>query len=92
MGFKYLINTGPTCDVTIFVKGAQNAQFSFRIFPGDFQDFEISYLGNRNRYQQKVKSLFSQFLMVFHISQKNYQNFRCIGTLILGNNKRKYLF
>ena len=32
MKFKYWINTSPTCDVTVFVKGAQNAQFSFRIF------------------------------------------------------------
>ena len=29
MGFKYLINANPSCDVTISVKGAQNAQFSF---------------------------------------------------------------
>ena len=26
----------PSCDVTIFVKGAQNAQFSSRIFSQDF--------------------------------------------------------
>ena len=32
MGFKYWINTNPSCDVTVFVKGAQNAQVSFRIF------------------------------------------------------------
>ena len=32
MGFKYWINTDPSCGVTVFVKGAQNAQLSFRIF------------------------------------------------------------
>ena len=32
MGFKNRINANPSCDVTIFVKGAQNAQFSSRIF------------------------------------------------------------
>ena len=32
MGFKYLINANPTCDITIFVKVAQIAQFSFHIF------------------------------------------------------------
>ena len=32
MGFKYRINANPSCDVTIFVKGAQNAQFSFAFF------------------------------------------------------------
>ena len=42
MGFKYQINTNPSCDVTIFVKGAQNAQFSFRIFSQDFGDFDSS--------------------------------------------------
>ena len=31
--FGISINTSPTCDVTIFVKGAQNAQFSLHIFP-----------------------------------------------------------
>ena len=42
MGFKYWINANPGFDVTIFVKGAQNAQFSFRIFSQDFRDFETS--------------------------------------------------
>ena len=32
MGLKYWINLNASCDVTIFVKGAQNAQCSFRIF------------------------------------------------------------
>ena len=32
MGFKYWINANLSCDVTIFVKGAQNAQFSFTYF------------------------------------------------------------
>ena len=44
MGFKYRINANPSCDVTIFVKGAQNAQFSFPIFSLDFRDFESSYI------------------------------------------------
>ena len=50
MGFKYLINASPSCDVTVFVKGAQNAQFYFRIFSQDFRDFESSYLWNGSRY------------------------------------------
>ena len=41
MGFKFSISTSPTCDVTVFVKWAQNGQFSFRIFPQDFRDFEL---------------------------------------------------
>ena len=45
MGFKHGIN-----DDTIFVKGAQNAQFSFRIFSQDFLDFKPSYLQKRGRY------------------------------------------
>ena len=32
MGFKYWINANPSCDVTIFVKGAQNAEFPFAFF------------------------------------------------------------
>ena len=32
MGCKYGINANPSCDVTIFVEGAQNPQFSFYIF------------------------------------------------------------
>ena len=32
----------------LIVKGAQNPQFSFRIFPRDFLDFENSYLWNGN--------------------------------------------
>ena len=40
-----IINTNPSCDVTIFVKGAQNAQFSFRIFSQDFQDSEAHISG-----------------------------------------------
>ena len=32
MRFKYLINTSATCDITNFVKGALNAEFSFHIF------------------------------------------------------------
>ena len=32
MGFKYRINANHSCDVTIFVKGARNIQFSCRIF------------------------------------------------------------
>ena len=51
----------PSCDVTIFDKGAQNAQFSFRIFSQDFRDFESSYLWNENRYQQTVKSFLFGF-------------------------------
>ena len=50
MGFKYLINANPSCDVTTFVKGAQNVQFSCRIFSQDFRDFESSYLWNGSRY------------------------------------------
>ena len=50
MGFKYRINANPSCDVTFFVKEAQNAQFSFRIFSQDFRDFEGSYLWNGSRY------------------------------------------
>ena len=51
MGFKYWINTNPSCDVTVFVnKRAQNAQFSFRIFSQDFLDFESPYLWNESRY------------------------------------------
>ena len=33
---RLLINANPSCDVTIFVKGAQNAQFSFLNFSHDF--------------------------------------------------------
>ena len=36
VGFKYGINANPSCDVRIFVKGAQNVQFSCRIFSQDF--------------------------------------------------------
>ena len=50
MGFKYWINTNPSCEVTIFVKGAQNAQLSFRISSQDFRDFESSYLRNGSTY------------------------------------------
>ena len=50
MGFKYWINTNPSCDVTIFVKGVQNAQLSFCIFAQDFQDFESSYLRSGSTY------------------------------------------
>ena len=50
MGFKYWINTNPGCDVTTFVKGAQNAQLSFRFFSQDFRDFESSYLRNGSTY------------------------------------------
>ena len=32
MGLKYWINANSGCDIIIFVKGAQNVQFSFRIF------------------------------------------------------------
>ena len=35
----------PTCDVTIFVKGAQNAQFSCRTFSQDFGDYEAHISG-----------------------------------------------
>ena len=74
MAAKYFIffsssHLGPTCDVTIFVKGTQNAQFSFRIFSQDFLDFESSYLWNGSRYQQTVKSFLFRLLTVFHISQ-----------------------
>ena len=48
MGFR--ISANPSCDVTIFVKGAQNVQFSFRIFSQDFREFESSYLWNGSRY------------------------------------------
>ena len=47
MGFKYWINTNPSCDVTVFVKGAQNAQLSSS---QDFLDFESSYLRNGSTY------------------------------------------
>ena len=36
MGFKYWINANSSFDVIVFVKGAQNAQFSIRIFSQDF--------------------------------------------------------
>ena len=45
-----IINVNPSCDVTIFVKRAQNAEFSFRIFSQDFRDFERLYLWNESRY------------------------------------------
>ena len=45
MGFKYWINANPSCDVRIFVKGAQNAQFSFRIFSQDFRDLKAHISG-----------------------------------------------
>ena len=37
-GFKYGINANPSCEVTIFVKGGQNVQFSFHIFFSRFFD------------------------------------------------------
>ena len=63
------MNANPSCDVTIFVKGAQNAQFPFRIFSQDFQDFESSYLWNGSRYFTNNKELSSWFLTVFHIKK-----------------------
>ena len=50
MGFKHWIKTSRTCEVTIFLKGTINGQFSFRNFPRDFRDFESSYLLNGNRH------------------------------------------
>ena len=50
MVFEYRVSANPRCDVTVFVKGAQNAQFSFRIFPQNLQDFESSYLWNESKY------------------------------------------
>ena len=61
----------PSCDVTTFVKGAQNTLFSFHIFSRDFHDSEGSYLWNGNKYQQRAKNLFLVFLWSFILADKN---------------------
>ena len=70
------MNANLSCDVTIFVKEAQNAEFSLRTSSQDFQDFESLYLWNRNRYQQMVESFLFGFQQSFILAnKKNYQKF-----------------
>ena len=70
--FRHWINTNPTCEVTIFVKGAQNAQFSFHILPQNSRDFESSYLLNGSRHWQTVKSLLLSFKQSFTLANKKW--------------------
>ena len=65
MGFKYLINTNPSCDVTIFVKGTQNAKFCFRIFLKISETLKTHISGT----EADINKQFSWFLTIFHISQ-----------------------
>ena len=68
-GDQCLFNSdGLSCflDVTILIKGVQNARFSFRIFTQDFRKL-ISL--ERKQILTNGKELSSWFLTVLHISQ-----------------------
>ena len=65
MWFQYWINENPICDVTIFVKGAQNVQFSCHIFPKISEILKAHIFGT----ETDINKRYSWFLTVSHISQ-----------------------